>query len=234
TGYPYSAATQFGGVTLLTNEATSDRVHCPLKCCFRYGSRRKATLMKKAYSSLILCSGDRDLQEVTKETSDVGIWTKLTKAVVVVGNDEITKLVMDSGDNKTCTIKGTGKVKIQLHDRSSFIPEDVRYVPGLRRSSLSLGTLEKEGYSVKMQMGEIVSGRAKLSWKVVCLPKNQGGLGLMPLHEWNKIKLDTNATVTEMYDDGKWLWFDGWLQRFLILHSTSNLSLDSNKDDKAI
>ncbi|GKC03801.1 hypothetical protein Tco_0995411 [Tanacetum coccineum] len=30
------------------------------------------------------------------------------------------------GDNRTCTIKGTGKVKIQLHDGSSFILEDAR------------------------------------------------------------------------------------------------------------
>ncbi|GKB25062.1 hypothetical protein Tco_0864463 [Tanacetum coccineum] len=73
------------------------------------------------------------------------------EALVVVGNDEMTELVMDSGgsyhmthmrdflydfkvvdggsvqlgDNRTCTIKGTGKVKIQLHDGSSFILEDV-------------------------------------------------------------------------------------------------------------
>ncbi|GJZ01979.1 hypothetical protein Tco_0519940 [Tanacetum coccineum] len=60
-----------------------------------------------------------------------------------------------SAYNRTCTIKGTGKVKIQLHDGSSFILEDVRYVPGLRRSLISLGTLEKEGYTVKMQMGRI-------------------------------------------------------------------------------
>ncbi|GKC11412.1 RNA-directed DNA polymerase, eukaryota, reverse transcriptase zinc-binding domain protein [Tanacetum coccineum] len=66
------------------------------------------------------------------------------KALVVVGNDEMAKLVMDSG-----------KVKIQLHDGSSFILEDVRYVPGLRRSLISLGTLKKEGYTVKMQMGRI-------------------------------------------------------------------------------
>ena len=100
---------------------------------------------------------------------------------MVVGNDEMTELVMDSGgsyhmtprrdflydfkdvdggsvqlgDNRTCTIKGTGKVKIQLHDGSSFILEDVRYVPGLRKSLISLGTLEKEGYTVKMQMGRV-------------------------------------------------------------------------------
>ena len=38
----------------------------------------KAALMKKAYSTLILCLGDRVLREVTKETSAAGIWTKLT------------------------------------------------------------------------------------------------------------------------------------------------------------
>ncbi|GJX69096.1 hypothetical protein Tco_0304823 [Tanacetum coccineum] len=59
------------------------------------------------------------------------------------------------GDNRTCTIKGTRKVKIQLHDGSSFILEDVRYVSGLKRSLISLGTLEKEGYTMKMQMGRI-------------------------------------------------------------------------------
>nr|GFA41998.1 zinc finger, CCHC-type [Tanacetum cinerariifolium] len=73
------------------------------------------------------------------------------EALLVVGNDEMTELVMDSGgsyhmthrkdflydfkvvnsgsvrlhDNRTCTIKGTGKVKIQLHNGSSFILEDI-------------------------------------------------------------------------------------------------------------
>nr|GEW70368.1 ribonuclease H-like domain-containing protein [Tanacetum cinerariifolium] len=103
------------------------------------------------------------------------------EALVVVRNDEMTELVMDLGgsyhmthkmdflydfkvvddclirlgNNRICTIKGTGKVKIQLHNGSSFILEDVRYVPGLRRSLISLGNLKKEGYTVKMQMGRI-------------------------------------------------------------------------------
>ncbi|GKC84146.1 hypothetical protein Tco_1139863 [Tanacetum coccineum] len=38
----------------------------------------KADLMKKTYNTLILCLGDRVSWEVTKETSDAGIWTKLT------------------------------------------------------------------------------------------------------------------------------------------------------------
>ncbi|GJX90511.1 retrovirus-related pol polyprotein from transposon TNT 1-94 [Tanacetum coccineum] len=39
---------------------------------------KKAILMKKAYSTMILCLGDRVLREVTKETTATGIWTKLT------------------------------------------------------------------------------------------------------------------------------------------------------------
>ncbi|GJV15340.1 retrovirus-related pol polyprotein from transposon TNT 1-94 [Tanacetum coccineum] len=38
----------------------------------------KASLMKKAYSTLIICLGDRVLLEVTKETIAACIWTKLT------------------------------------------------------------------------------------------------------------------------------------------------------------
>ncbi|GJW22815.1 hypothetical protein Tco_0033437 [Tanacetum coccineum] len=41
------------------------------------------------------------------------------------------------------------------NDKFRFILEDVKYVPGLRRSLISLGTLEKEDYTVKMQMGRI-------------------------------------------------------------------------------
>ncbi|GJW85083.1 hypothetical protein Tco_0158228 [Tanacetum coccineum] len=315
----------------------------------------KAALMKKAYSTLILCLGDRVLREVTKETTAAGIWTKLTslsmtkslenrlylkkklytyymsqgtklgdhidefnklildlanididiededqalmlltslpsyyenfmetllygresltmedvlatlnsrsdhsedhlkrdcpkkkssgfvkkgkrdqdsdsfddegntyfgEALVVVGNDEMTELVMDSGgsyhmthrrdflydfkvvdggsvrlgDNRTCTIKRTGKVKIQLHNGSRFILEDVMYVPGLRRSFISLGTFEKEGYTVKMQMGRI-----KIDKRVWFEVKLQGAQGNREAEEQEKvhlgIKVGANITV---------------------------------------
>nr|GEV85504.1 zinc finger, CCHC-type [Tanacetum cinerariifolium] len=103
------------------------------------------------------------------------------EAYVVVENDEMAILAIDSGgsyhvthernflydfkvfdgglvqlgDNRICTIKGTRKVKIQLHDGSSFILEDVRYVPVLRRSLILLGTLKKEGYIIKLQMARV-------------------------------------------------------------------------------
>lgn len=33
------------------------------------------------------------------------------------------------------------------------------------------------------------NGKSKLSWKAVCRPKNQGGLGFKPLGEWNEVLL---------------------------------------------
>ncbi|GJU60138.1 hypothetical protein Tco_1237904 [Tanacetum coccineum] len=124
---------------------------------------QKAALMKRAYSTLILCFGDQVLREVTKEAILREVTKETTddnayfgEALVVVGNDEMAELVMDSGgssnmthrrdflynfkvfdgssvqlgDNRTCTIKGTWKVKIQLHDGSSLTLEDVSTMPG--------------------------------------------------------------------------------------------------------
>ncbi|GJU91627.1 hypothetical protein Tco_1304050 [Tanacetum coccineum] len=31
--------------------------------------------------------------------------------------------------------------------------------------------------------------KAKIAWKVVCRPKDQGGLGIKPLREWNEVLL---------------------------------------------
>ncbi|GJZ80425.1 zinc finger, CCHC-type containing protein [Tanacetum coccineum] len=148
------------------------------KCfiCHSEGHLKRDYPMKKSSGFVKKGKHDQDSDSSNDEGS-----AYFGEALVVIRNDEMTELVIDScgsyhmthkrdllyefkvvdggsvqlGDNKTCTIKGTGKVKIQLHDGSSFILEDVRYVPGLRKSLISLGTLEKEGYAVKMQMGRI-------------------------------------------------------------------------------
>nr|GFA67652.1 retrovirus-related Pol polyprotein from transposon TNT 1-94 [Tanacetum cinerariifolium] len=59
------------------------------------------------------------------------------------------------GDNRECKIRDIGKVRLQLKDRSSFVLHNVRYIPELKRNLISLGTLEKEGYTVNLQSGKI-------------------------------------------------------------------------------
>ncbi|GKD25635.1 retrovirus-related pol polyprotein from transposon TNT 1-94, partial [Tanacetum coccineum] len=58
-------------------------------------------------------------------------------------------------NNKECKIRGIGKVRVQLKDGSSFVLHNVRYIPELKRNLISLGTLEKEGYTVKLQSGKV-------------------------------------------------------------------------------
>ncbi|GKE38138.1 retrovirus-related pol polyprotein from transposon TNT 1-94 [Tanacetum coccineum] len=59
------------------------------------------------------------------------------------------------GDNKECKIRGIDKVRIQLKDGSSFMLHNVSYIPELKRNLISLGTLKKEGYTVKLQSGKV-------------------------------------------------------------------------------
>ncbi|GJY04818.1 zinc finger, CCHC-type containing protein [Tanacetum coccineum] len=63
--------------------------------------------------------------------------------------------VSGSGADGECRVWGTGKVQVQMMDGSSFVFDNVRYVPKLRRNLISLGTLEKEVFTVKMQSGKI-------------------------------------------------------------------------------
>ncbi|GKB95669.1 retrovirus-related pol polyprotein from transposon TNT 1-94 [Tanacetum coccineum] len=59
------------------------------------------------------------------------------------------------GDNRACTIIGIGKVRVQMKDGLSFMLENVRYIPELKRNLISLGTLDREGYTVKLRNGRV-------------------------------------------------------------------------------
>nr|GFA01617.1 retrovirus-related Pol polyprotein from transposon TNT 1-94 [Tanacetum cinerariifolium] len=144
-----------------TKEETGDGLY--VRGMSDYGHLKKDYPMKK--SSGFVKKGKRNQDFYSSD--DEGN-TYFGEALVVVGVDEMTELVMDLGgsyhmtyrrvflydfkvvdggsvwlgDKRTCTIKGIGKVKIQLHDESSFILEDVMYILGLRRSLISLGVHE--------------------------------------------------------------------------------------------
>nr|GEY37393.1 zinc finger, CCHC-type [Tanacetum cinerariifolium] len=76
------------------------------------------------------------------------------EALVVVENNEMTELIIDSDESYHMTHR-----KDFLYDFKGFDDDsvhlDVRYVPGLKRSLISFGTLGKKGYTLKMQMDRI-------------------------------------------------------------------------------
>ncbi|GJX56437.1 hypothetical protein Tco_0286334 [Tanacetum coccineum] len=63
--------------------------------------------------------------------------------------------IMDSRCSYHMKPRGIGKVRIQLKDGSSFVLYNVRYIPELKRNLISLGTLKKEGFTVKLQSGKV-------------------------------------------------------------------------------
>ncbi|GJY59415.1 retrovirus-related pol polyprotein from transposon TNT 1-94 [Tanacetum coccineum] len=58
-------------------------------------------------------------------------------------------------DNRACAIMGIGKVRVQMKVGSSFVLENVRYIPELKRNLISLGTVDREDYTVKLQNGRV-------------------------------------------------------------------------------
>ncbi|GJZ59552.1 retrovirus-related pol polyprotein from transposon TNT 1-94 [Tanacetum coccineum] len=55
------------------------------------------------------------------------------------------------GDNRAYAIMGTRKVRVQMKDGSSFVLENVHYIPELKRNLIYLGTMDREDYTMKLQ-----------------------------------------------------------------------------------
>nr|GEZ86082.1 zinc finger, CCHC-type [Tanacetum cinerariifolium] len=155
-----------------------------LKCfiCHSKGHLKRDRPMKK--SSGFVKKGKRDQ---SSDSSDDEGNAYFGEALVVVRNDEMIELVMDLGgsyhmkhmrdffydftvvddgsvqlgDNRTCTIKRTGKVKVQFYDGSSFILEDVKYVSRNKDQVSNLGADGYDSADVMMAMGNAVYGRQR-------------------------------------------------------------------------
>ncbi|XP_071689057.1 uncharacterized protein [Rutidosis leptorrhynchoides] len=68
-----------------------------------------------------------------------------------------------------------------------------------------LNEIEKILKSFLWCQGGNIRGKAKIAWKTVCLPKDQGGLGIKPTREWNEVLLMKQ-------------WPEEWVAKFAVLN----------------
>lgn len=59
------------------------------------------------------------------------------------------------GNNKACRVLDKGNIKFQMYDGLERTLTDVRYVPNLKRNLISLGMLDKNGYTFTAKDGFI-------------------------------------------------------------------------------
>lgn len=57
------------------------------------------------------------------------------------------------GDNRPCKIVGYGGITMKLPTGIIMNIYNIRYIPNIKRSLLSLGTLEKASYHVSLKYG---------------------------------------------------------------------------------
>ncbi|GJW54813.1 RNA-directed DNA polymerase, eukaryota, reverse transcriptase zinc-binding domain protein [Tanacetum coccineum] len=53
--------------------------------------------------------------------------------------------------------------------------------------------------------GELIKGRAKISWENICKPKDQGGLGLKDLQKWNEVLIMKHLWNVAAKKDTLWV-----------------------------
>ena len=66
------------------------------------------------------------------------------------------------GNEKDCKIVGTGEVPIQLPNGNTITLQQVRHVPALKRSLVSIGMLSKEGYRMTLNESTWMISRGNL------------------------------------------------------------------------
>ncbi|GJS37202.1 RNA-directed DNA polymerase, eukaryota, reverse transcriptase zinc-binding domain protein [Tanacetum coccineum] len=74
--------------------------------------------------------------------------------------------------------------------------------------------------------GESARGKARIAWKMVCRPKEQGGLGIKPLKRWNEVLLIRQ--FWKISENKKSLWAE-WVNVVKLKHkSVWNVQVDTN------
>ncbi|GKD34554.1 hypothetical protein Tco_1250063 [Tanacetum coccineum] len=149
-----------------------DRVRVNLNILMSFTSCRDTLKLEDVLATL----NSRKLQKLTEAKGDggEGLYNHKKSQDFVRNKDQVSSFGADEydnadvmmamnydgsnillGDGRECRVRRTCKVQVKIRNGSNFVLDNVRYVSELRRNLISLGTLKKEGFTVKMQSGKI-------------------------------------------------------------------------------
>ncbi|GJV30013.1 hypothetical protein Tco_1386461 [Tanacetum coccineum] len=129
--------------------------------------------------------------------------------------------------------------RLVFHDCGELMDRIHSRIHNWKSKSLSAaGRLQLLLRNFLWSQGDASKGKAKVSWEVVCLPKNKGGLGVRLLDTFNKALMDIHnaglllsSKVKDAVHNGVWTWPIEWASKYPSLNSVV-VPLLVDTDDK--
>ncbi|GJV14338.1 RNA-directed DNA polymerase, eukaryota, reverse transcriptase zinc-binding domain protein [Tanacetum coccineum] len=157
---------------------------------YHFGCKElKLSHMCFADDLLVLCKGNRESIKVVKksleEFSNVsGLVPNLGKSIIFFGSiSERDKLDLLQVMPFKC-----GKLPVRYLEVPLLAKNPRMYWASVYLLPTTvINDLEKLFKRFLWNAGDSVKGKARVSWKVVCKPKDQGGLGIKSLKQWNEV-----------------------------------------------
>ncbi|GKC27774.1 RNA-directed DNA polymerase, eukaryota, reverse transcriptase zinc-binding domain protein [Tanacetum coccineum] len=175
----------------------------------------KLTHFSFADDMLVLCHGDlksvsvlkRALNEFSKVSGLLPNISKrvplITKKIVVaeckIFMDKVKNVVLD-WKNKSLSYAG----RLQLIS-SVLASMQVYWASVFLIPKTTVRDIEKVLKGFLWCSGDLQKGKAKVSWKIICTPKDQGGLGLKKLDEWNETLLSKQIWKIATKKESLWV-----------------------------
>ncbi|KAK1423937.1 hypothetical protein QVD17_19248 [Tagetes erecta] len=104
------------------------------------------------------------------------------------------------GDDMPCQIVGLGTVNLVLENGMNCSLKGVRYIPELKRSLLSLGSLEKDGYQVSLKNGKAKVSKGSLVY--LSGTRKENNIYLLD----GKVSQGSAAVAQDAGNSLAWLW----------------------------
>ncbi|GJR74233.1 RNA-directed DNA polymerase, eukaryota, reverse transcriptase zinc-binding domain protein [Tanacetum coccineum] len=167
---------------------------------YHFGCKElKLTHMCFADDLLVLCKGNKSSVEVIKrsmeEFSSVsGLNPNIRKSTIFFGNVKGTEKqeILDLLPFK-CGRLPVRYLGVPLLDKRLGV-KDCKVLIDKVESKIKCWRNKTLSYAGRIQLvasnsGDSAQGKSKIAWKLVCRPKDQGGLGIKPLKKWNEVLL---------------------------------------------